>query len=70
MTNDTEDTPIDRPPLLSDIRAIQRAVHGIQDTQLKMYEQLKSQRQAFRLPVAVCVVSALVCLASVFLRFS
>ena len=73
MTHDDE-TPVDgRGPL----ELILDGVNKTRTCQLAMHEELKSYhrevqslKQRIHVPVAVCVVSALVCLGSVFARFA
>ena len=63
--SDATETPIDRPIMLSDISALRQAIHGLQDQQLKIYQQIKHLDQRpteIRVLAAVCVGAAMVCL--------
>lgn len=68
--SDENFTPVDRPIMLSDLNAIKVAVQNTEAVQRKMYNEFKAYRDRVRYPVAVCVVSALVCLVSLFVRVS
>lgn len=66
-------TPIDKRDPFEEILD---AVNKTRDSQLAMHEELKSYRTEIltlkariQYPVVVCVVSAVVCLVSVLLRF-
>ncbi len=62
--NDSDVTPIDRPLMRSDLDAVRRAIHEIQQFQINVYEESKAARREPRILVAMCCLCALVCVVS------
>lgn len=62
--NDAEQTPVDRPIMLSDLNDIRRAVHNAETHTLAMHSEFQSFRDRMRIGVGVCIGCALVSVAS------
>ncbi len=62
--SDAENTPVDRPILLSDLNAMKRVLHNVETVQLAMFEDFKAFRDRIRLATATCIGCAFLSLAS------
>lgn len=61
---EADNTPVDRPLMLSDLNDVRRGVHDISQKTLAMYDEFRGVRGQFRTYVAICVACAFLCVAS------
>jgi hypothetical protein len=61
---DAEVTPIDRPLMRSDLDAVRRSMHEIQQFQIRVYEESKRAQSQPRMMAAICIACVFTCLAS------